>query len=194
MFGLGAWLARSALMQSPIGGFLKAVPRQVWIALAIALALFIAFKWHGHRVNNALATAEKRGEQRAYARVEAKALKIAAGAADISAKARSLNSEKNRRIAVDADALRVRGPGRAACLNPAATAAGRYVAPAGRSDAPRPQMPAGDQPALPDALAAVPWPWLVNRAEQCDLNRAEAETWRSWHAQLVAQWKKDGGK
>jgi hypothetical protein len=61
MFGLGAWFAKSALMSSPVGGFLKMVPQKVWIGIAIAAALLGAYLWHQHKVhqliNAALAAA-----------------------------------------------------------------------------------------------------------------------------------------
>lgn len=168
--------------------FLGRVPRQVWIGIGSALLLAGLIWLHQHKAHQAITAAEKRGEDRAYARVEAKAIKLAKDAAAISAKARSLNNETNRRIAADADHLRVRGPGRAACLNPVTPSSGRYVAPVGKPDVAGPDLPTADGEAL---LAAVPWPWLVDRAEQCDLNRAEAETWRAWHKALNGAWAKD---
>jgi hypothetical protein len=42
----------------------------------------------------------------------------------------------------------------------------------------------------PDDLAAVPWPWLVQRAEQADLNRQEVLTWREWYDRMVKDWPK----
>jgi hypothetical protein len=182
------FLAPLLLKLSPVGKALKAVPRPVWIALAVIALLLLGSCVHARKV-------KQYGEERYTAgvkaegdRIAAKALKIAKRAEEISAKAKELNNEKNRRIAGDADAVRVSGPGKAACLNPAAPSASRPVTPAGKPDAARSEMPPGSGEAL---LAAVPWPWLVDRAEQCDLNRAEAETWRAWHRELTEAWQKE---
>lgn len=180
------FLAAAAVKMAPVKAALAKIPRGVWIGLAVIAILLLGTCAHKRSV-------KKFGEERYAAgvkaegdRIAAKAQKLASAAAEISAKARSLNSETNRRIAAGADALRVSGPGKASCLNPATPGASRYIAPAGKPDATRPQVPSGDGQAL---LAAVPWPWLVDRAEQCDLNRAEAETWRAWHRQLEESWK-----
>ena len=162
------------LKLSPVGRILKAVPRPVWIALAVVAVLLLG------------TCAHKRAVKHEGDRIAKKAGEIAAHAADLSAKARKLNDETNRRIIADADDLRVRGPGKAACLNPATPGASRYVPPARKPDVAGPQVPSGDGEAL---LAAVPWPWLVDRGQQCDLNRAEAETWRKWHGDLLKAWQ-----
>lgn len=180
------FFAAAALKLSPVGNFLKVIPRPVWIALAVIALLLLGTCAHKRSV-------KKFGDERYAAgvkhegdRIAAKAEQIAKRAEEISAKARSLNNETNRRIASDADAVRVSGPGKAACLNPSTPGAGRYVTPIGKPDAARPQVPTGDREAL---LAAVPWPWLVDRAEEHDLCLAEAATWRSWHKQLEESWK-----
>lgn len=185
------FLAPLLLKLSPVGRILKAIPRPVWIAIAVIALLLVGSCVHQRKVK---AFGEERyaaGVKAEGDRIAAKALKIAKRAEEISAKARSLNNETNRRIAASADTLRVRGPGKAACLNPSTPGASRYVAPVGKPDAARPDMPPADGEAL---LAAVPWPWLVDRAEQCDLNRAEAETWRAWHRQLEEAWKREAGR
>ena len=169
-----------------IPAILKRIPRGAWIALAVIAILALGTCAHKQSV-------KKFGDERYAAgvkhegdRIAAKALKLEKAAAEISAKAKELNNETNRRIAASADTLRLRGPGKANCLNPATPGASRYVPPRGKPDASGSQVPTGDGEAL---LAAVPWPWLVDRAEQCDLNRAEVETWRSWHRQLEQSWK-----
>jgi hypothetical protein len=163
------------------------IPRQVWIALAVLAVIAGGIWWHKHTVSNARKEGYAAGVKAEGDRIAAKAAKIAKDAEAISAKARSLNNETNRRIVSDARTVLLRGPGKASCLNPSTPGAGRRIAPAGKPDATRPQVPVGDGSAL---LAAVPWPWLVDRAEQCDLNRAEAETWRNWHRDLTETWKK----
>lgn len=177
------WLAAVALKLSPVGRFLKAVPWQVWAAIGLAVALWLGVQWHQHEAGQALEAAEKRGEDRAYANVEAKAKALEEKARELAQQIRSRTDETNRRIAGDADDLRLRGPGRAACpVAPPAGAGGRDEA-GGAGDAAGPQMPSGDR-------AAVPWGWLVDRAEQCDLNRAEALAWREWRRRYTAEWEK----
>jgi hypothetical protein len=177
------------LALAPAVGFLKRIPRAAWIALAVIAILALGTCAHKRSV-------KKFGEERyaagvAYeaARIEKKAKAIAARAETIAATLRSQNNETNRRIAGDADTLRVSGPGKAACVSSATPGAGRRQPASGNGNAAGPQVPAGNGPALPE-LAAVPWPWLVNRAEQCDLNRAEVLTWREWHRLLVEDWEK----
>lgn len=90
------------------------------------------------------------------------------------------NDEQVRIIYRDAAAVRVRGPGKAVCPRLPAPAGGSQ-APAGKPDAPGPAVP-------PDDRAAVPWNWLVDRAQQCDLNRAEALSWREWYDRISKEW------
>lgn len=194
---LAGFAARSVLMQSPVGAIVRAVPRKLWIALAIAAVLLAAFLWHQHRAHAAIAAAEMRGEQRAYARIETEARALERKANDlgrkISNRIRSKTDEDNRRIAGTADTLRVRGPGQATCPGGARVpaGAGRPQSPGGQPDAAGPQMPADELAAV---QAAVPWPWLVDRAEQCDLNLTEVTAWRSWYVQQSAAWDKLRGE
>jgi hypothetical protein len=95
---------------------------------------------------------------------------------------RNRTDEENRSIAGDADALRVSGPGKAACRS-APAASGEHEPASGNGNAPGPQVP-------PDDSAAVPWGWLVQRAEEHDLNRAEVLAWREWYRKLVESWPK----
>lgn len=188
---LPLFLAPLALKLSPVGKIIKRIPWQIWAIIGAFLLIVGLVWWHLDKVSDAREAGYTQGKADTETHFAAKAAEWVERLSDISAKARSLNDATNRRIAAGADALRVRGPGKAACLNPATPGASRYVAPAGKPDAAGPDVPAGDGEAL---LAAVPWPWLVDRAEQCDLNRAEAETWRAWHRQLEEAWKKDGGR
>jgi hypothetical protein len=189
MTWLLAIFARSALMQSPIGAFLKSIPRWAWIAIAAVAIVAASVIWHQHKAHAAIAAAEKRGEDRAYAHIAAKARAIEQRAAElgrkISAAIRSRTDEENRHIAARADAQRLRGPGASACsgYSRLPAAAGGPKSKPGLSDAARPRVPADD-------IAAVPWPWLVDRAEQCDLNLTEVTAWRSWYEQQSAAWEK----
>ncbi len=179
----GGWLAKSALMQSPLGPILS----RFWKPLLIGLAILAAVLWHQHIAHNAIAAAEKRGEARAYANVERQARELTAKADALNGKIagamREKNREENARIAADADDLRLRGPGAARCAGvtrlPAAAGGSQS---AGRNgDATGPQMPPADS-------AAVPWGWLVDRGEEHDLNRAEVLAWRDWYATFKKRW------
>jgi hypothetical protein len=161
------WLAARA--------FLGRVPKAVWIAIAVALVLWLGVRWYNGQIRDA----EKRGADRAYAEVEKKARALEAKANATADKIRSKTDEQARAIAADADTLRVSGPGKArACPIPAP--ASRREAADGKPDAPGPEVPSDDR-------AAVPWQWLVQRAEVCDLNRNEVLAWREWHEKLAAQ-------
>jgi hypothetical protein len=79
---IGARLAASVLMQSPIGGFirgagrlLRKVPWQVWAALALALAVFIGVKIHNHKVSAFGTERFNSGFTAGYAKAKADAAK-----------------------------------------------------------------------------------------------------------------------
>lgn len=152
--------------------WLKGLPWQVWAAIGVALVLWMGVRWHNGQVNDAF----KRGEQAAYVAVEKKALELQAKANAVADKIRSKSDDQARAIAADANTLRVSGPGKArAC--PAAAPSGRREAASGEADVAGPEMPSDDR-------AAVPWQWLVQRAETCDLNRGEVLAWREWYEKL----------
>lgn len=185
-----AWVAKSALMQSPIGGFLKAVPKQVWIALAIALAIFTAVKWHGHEAHAATDAAYRRGKAEVEAYYAAKSGEWIQRIGQIASKRKEINREENRRIVAHADTLRLSGPGKAAC--PYATPA----VPGGRSDAASGPVDAGlDR--VPDqrgpAFAAVPFDDLVTVGQYCTLNRQEVIDRRAAEKALQDAWAREQG-
>ena len=91
-----------------------------------------------------------------------------------AAKLRSKNDETNRRISVDADALRVSGAGKAACLNTASPRPSGRITPARPADAPMDQVPDGGRA----ELIALPYADTLDFAEQHDKCLAEAATWR----------------
>lgn len=178
-----AWLGRSVLMQSPLGGFLKSLTPRAWLHIGLVAAVVIGFLWHQRHARAEIAAAEKRGEDRAYAAVTEKARKLAQDAAQLSAKIRSLNDATNRRIDADARALLVRGPGKAACTGsiPAAPS-GRQPA-SGPADAPLARVPYPEW----QQLIGLPFPDTVEFARLCDANRAEALSWREWHRGIERQ-------
>jgi hypothetical protein len=158
----------------PVVRFVKGLPWQIWAAIGLALVLWLGVRWHNGQIKDA----EKRGADRAYAEVEKKARALEAKANATADKIRSKSDETARAIAADADVIRVSGPGKArAC--PVPTPSGRREAPSGQPYASRPEVSSDDR-------AAVPWQWLVQRAEQCDLNRNEVLAWREWHSKLSA--------
>lgn len=106
--------------------------------------------------------------------------------AGISAQLRKANDEESRAIHGDAGTLRLSGPGRAVCRPVAPAAPGGRVAPVAKPDAAGPALP-------PDDSAAVPWSWLVDRAEEHDELLAEVKAWRQWHDQVLQAWPKNTG-
>lgn len=177
---------------APVRRILGFVPTWAWVALAIALAGLLGALWHGKQVRQTIDAAEKRGEERAYKRVEAKARAIEARAKDIgeriAAEMRSRHNEELRRNADLADSIRLRGPGKAACPgSPGLPAgAGRPEPAGGRSDAPVDRVPGEERV----ELIAVPFGELVGRAERCDALRIEVLSWRTWHPRMVVEWEK----
>lgn len=176
MFGIGAFLAESALMQSPLGPLLQRFWKPLLIALAIGLAVFFAMRWYHGQIS----AAEARGYHRAVEDGRKVAKKTDDKTTKISSEIRSKIDETNRHIAARADDQRVRGPGAARCPAPPAASGGHDEA-SGKPDATGPGLLAEDS-------AAVPWPWLVERAKQCDLNRNEVLAWREWHERVLEAW------
>lgn len=182
-----AWLARSALMTSPAGAFLKAVPRWAWIALGAVALLVAGVVWHHGKVrahDKAVIAAED--ARLAKQALELKA-RIDALNSQISSLIKDKNDAENRRIAADADALRVSGPGKAVCRSAGLPApASGYVAPG------RPGAATVDS--VPDTegqqLIGLPFAPAIDFAEQCDINRSEALSWREWYQKLAASWPK----
>lgn len=189
---IGAWFAKSVIL-SRIGGFLKMIPKQVWIALAVIATLLLAF--HVHQVKTrAFAKAQyNAGYQQAMKDVEAKAIKIKKAADALNEKVAQLERSKNdaeaTRINHTADALSLRGPGAARCVSVGhpgmASSPSGHGSPSGNpgpAPAPVPQSDGSDD------LTAVRWTWLVNTGRQCDLDRAEALSWRSWWQSIAKRW------
>jgi hypothetical protein len=199
MSWLIGFVAKSALMQSPIGAWLKMVPAWAWKALAIAAALVALVLVHQHYAHKAIAAAKAEqqtadnsrfAKQLAHVAEQANAIRIKAEAlsASIAAQERTRHEQDLRRNAADAAALRVRGPGAAAShCGPvdhpglSASAGGRLDAASG-ADAAGPALPAGE-------WATVPWTWLVDRAREHDDLLAEVRTWRSSDTRPRSAWE-----
>lgn len=177
-----------ALMFAPIGRFLKAIPGRVWIGIAILLAIGAMIWWHNSQVSGARKEGYAAGVKYEGARIAKKAAEIKAKAdgvtSKITAHLRTKHDEKVVVINRSADTLRLSGPGKAACRgNPDVPASpGRSVAGRGSGNAAPVGLPVEDR-------IAVPFGWVVDQAERCDMNRAEVLSWREWHRQQTEAWK-----
>jgi hypothetical protein len=175
---LGAKIAGSAVA--------RLLPWWAWKWLAIASVLVAAFLWHQHAAHKAINAAYQQGRADEATAVQKRALELKAKVDALTGKIatieRTANEKENRRIAADADDLRVQGPGHAACARIPAAASGPQSASAAAAAAGS-EMPPADS-------AAVPWGWLVTRAEEHDQLRAEVLSWRSWYDQMVKAWPK----
>jgi len=179
---MSALLAIGAFLK-PIGNLLGRISWQGWLCIACALAGL----WLVHDRNHWKA-ADERDHATAvnYRRqldTETEKNKAAEKqTAQISKQLRDRTDEENRRIAGDADTLRLRGPGKAVCP-------GVPTSPSGHEQAAPDTNVAG--PSLPtDERAAVPWDWLVQRAQEHDELLNENKAWRDWRDQVLKVWPK----
>jgi hypothetical protein len=182
-------LAGSLILGKIASGF-RAVPSWAWKGLAVIVLLIGGYLWHGHKVrahDKAIIAAED-----ALIADQALAMKrkIDALTQQISTIEKAKNDEENRRIDRAADAIGVRGPGKAACSrNTGVPAPAGGPRPASGSGSAAPASVPSD-----DGLAGVQWNWLVATGRTCDLNRAETLGWRSWYRQMVEAWPKGSEK
>lgn len=184
MSGLAGIGASVALRMSPVGAFLKRIPRWVWIALAVVLIIVAGLWWHGRQVkafgeerfNAGYAKAIEDGKKRVR-KVEQKSTKI-------TTEIRSKSDEEIRRNTRRADDLRLRGPGAAACLNSGIPdSASGHDAAGGQPDASGARVPEQNR-------IALPFNYAVDQAEVADANRIEVLAWREWHRRLTDEWAK----
>lgn len=163
-------------------------------AVALGLAVWGALGWHEARSETAIETAVTAALSKRDGQWQ-NAFDTMKGAADkwrenfegrrdaLAAARRQAHEDELRRIGVDADALRLRGPGLAAagagCRPEADPRAGATTSgqqsPAAGPYAPRPGLPEGDRDG---DFALVPWGWLVRKAEEHDALLSEAGAWR----------------
>lgn len=179
--------------------FLKTIPTNVWIALAVVAALVGGYLLHQDKAHAALDAAYKRGRadddadwRKALANVRAKATRARqqteAQGATISKDIGDRNAHELQDIRARADDERLHGPGKAAapaCArsvdNPRVPAGtGGPVAASGAADS----SVAGLPPA--GGLAIVPWNDLVARGAEADGWRAEVIGWRDWYGRQRA--------
>jgi hypothetical protein len=177
LVSLGLKLSPFGKALAPVGRFLKRAltyrlpAPPVWLAVAVLAAGAL---WHGNRVDAAF----EAGVDQERAAWEDKATKWVKRITAINLNIRSKTDEKSRTIAVVADDLRVRGPGKAVCTSVPTPAASGHVAAAGPADAAVDQV--SDRERVD--LIALPFADAIAFAEQHDLILAEAEAWRESHA------------
>ncbi len=186
-FGLGLLFGR-------LRDSLAKIPPKVWLVLAALAAAGALLWWHNHAVEEARKEGREAADKEwkgAFDTMHKAALDLTdaynATATALANARKEAHEQDRRRIAADADALRLRGPGRAAApvcgrrdaasLSPAP---GGPDSPNRPADAPLAPMP-DDQPA-----AILPWTGTVAFAESHDRWRSEALTWRSWHRDMRA--------
>lgn len=155
------------------------VPRWIFALVALAALVGGAVLFHSRAVHNLSSESYKRGEDDQKARDKAMIVKLNAELAAATSKLKDKTDVEMRTVYVAAERERVLGPGKAGlwCPDPAGPAGGRD-APAAERDDGGYRLPSPDR-------AAVPWGWLVSRAQQCDLDRAEVIAWRTWHREVA---------
>jgi hypothetical protein len=161
-----------------------AIPKPVWEAIAVLGYLAALVATHQHFAHAAIdravtaAIIKRDGQwQQRLDQAHAAALtwkgQVETKATTIATLQRKLTDEENKRVAADADAARLRGPGKAAA--PAGCRPGDRAGPAATADRPDgaaaaganagPQMPAADGSGQ---FALVPWDWLVDVVSEHD--------------------------
>jgi hypothetical protein len=188
------FVAAIALKLSPVRAFLKSIPRPVWIALAVLVALGVLILWHKDKVSDARKEGYAAGVKYEGDRIAKRAAEIKAKAdkltSAITNKLKEQNDEKVRIIYRDAGTVLMRGPAKAACSGDPgiSRSSGGSSPPAGQGSSAVDQVPTGERV----DLIGLPFPGTVALAQQCDMNRAEAASWREWHRQQSEAWKKLG--
>jgi hypothetical protein len=183
------FIAKSALMQSPIGAFLKMIPKQVWIVLAVALAIWLGVRWHAHQVKKVYQS----GYDHAVADIrDAEAKKVAPlKAAKSVADAKNVATNEEVRKTHDAQNARVDGnladllSMYAAAESRPGTQSDAGVSSAARGAGPvRAKAPADDGLAQgasgypsDELLVAVPAKQLAVRSAICDRDYTALTAW-----------------
>lgn len=208
MAGIGTGLAALNLAARfpRVASVFAAIPKPVWEAIAVVGYVLALFALHQHyadaaiarHVQAAIAQRDQQWEKR-FADEHAAALrwkaKADAQAATISTQQRNLNDETQKRLAADAAAVRLRGPGKAAAPagcrpgSPAriSAATSGHVEATGAGSNAASEVPAGDGS---DQWAVVPWGWVVDVVQERDSYAAELTTWHRWYDDEAAAWLK----
>lgn len=168
-----------------IGVLLARVPRWVWIALAVVALVAVGAWWHGNRVEAFGNAKYQAGRDSRDKEIERLTRELDGRNAALAAEIRRNHDAQIRRNAVDADALRVRGPGKGACAPVVPPGSGGRDAAGGPGDAAVDQVHNG----AGEPLIGLPFPATVSFAEQHDNFRTEALSWRGWHARFTAEWE-----
>lgn len=166
---------------------LAKVPTWLWIALAVVLLGLVGAWWHGNKVEAFGDERFAEGRASRDAEIEGLRKQINQRNAELAAALRSKHDDQIRRNAADADALRLHGPGRAACSGASyiPAAAGGHVGPGRPADAAVGTVPDGER----IELIGLPFAPTVSFAEQHDNFRTEAISWREWHKTFTAEWE-----
>jgi hypothetical protein len=186
------FVAPLLLKLSPVGKVIRSIPRPVWIALAVLLALGALIWWHKDKVSDARKEGYAAGVKYEGDRIAKRAAEIKAKADALTGKIteqlRTQSDEKVRVIYRDAGAVLMRGPAKAACSGNPGISSGPSGSnpPTGGGSAAVDQVPTGERV----ELIGLPFAGTVALAQQCDMNRAEAQSWREWHRQQSEAWKK----
>jgi hypothetical protein len=198
MLALGAWFAKSALMTSPVGAFLKGIPPGVWKWVGIAALVLGMFLLHQCAAHKALRKADLSGYNRAKAEDQKKLDKahsdalawkkqVDASHARIAQLIKDMNDEEARHINRTADDLIVRGPGKARCGqggNPGLSAAAGGTPRSGQAGAAVDRLP--DQERVD--IIGLPFNGAVRGGQQHDLCQADLKSWWTWYDQFTKVW------
>lgn len=165
-----------------VGSFLSKLNAQGVCGLVVCLGLTLLWlhQWgetlHWKKQSSRFETlynADEDGAKKLAVHALALKARIDALSANISQTLKDKHDAEDARIIAHADALELRGSGKAACP-------GHSGLPAGTSGHQQTSSPAPTPAAgLPPAdWAAVPWPWLVQLTREHDELLDEAKTWR----------------
>lgn len=163
----------------------QAIPPKVKLWLLIAIAALILGFVHQLYAHRQAAKQYHAGYAQALKDVATRNAKVNATTTAIAQDERKKSDAETIHISSDADAQRVRGPGKAVCPSVAAAASGH-----------QPQAGTGDVAlvGLPPAerldLIALPFDDTIAFAKEHDLDRDEVTRWRSWYDRLAKAWPK----
>lgn len=192
------WLAKSALMMSPVGAYIRAaggliskIPWQVWVAIGAALVLWLGVRWHAHEVKKTY----RSGYDQAVADIKAQEAAKVAPLKEAKAVADAKNAVTNEQVRkihdaqnahIDSNLADLLGmyaaaehqanAGSSAVLHGPPGATGSIRAEASAND--RLAEVATDRPS-DELLVAVPAKQLAVRAAICDRDYAALTAWEN---------------
>lgn len=188
MGGFAAWLGKSALMMSPVGGILKAIPAKAWLYIAIAIAVVVAgvvaHSKHQAAISRVKAEAYAQGVADTKAAQKAANKTFVAKSETINSNIRKKANEEASRSARGFDDVRLHGPGKAVCPGSAIapSSASRHVEAPAAAGAPVGQVPDSGRP----DLIAVPFDDFLTVIERGDQAIIEDRAWRDSDTQQRA--------